>query len=470
MMKRIFVFTLKLFAAFLLGAFAFGEATHAAGTADFAFTILGPDGAVARVITADATCPQITIDGNVGAMSVRAAPDADFPVTVCAAAIPLTAKSVSVNGQALKLPKAQPQRIVVVGDTGCRLKGSTVQSCNDAAKWPFEQLAVSATNTNPDLVIHVGDYHYREAECIPEKADCAGSPWGDNWAAWNADLFTPAQSLLQAAPWVITPGNHEDCARAGIGYFRLLDPRPMPATCPQYTDPYALNYMDPQLIVLDDSAVNDFQIEPEQAAIYQKQFEQINTMAKGTTWLLMHDPLYVFGHLGEKDGKEQLLIDQLTLQQASNNTFPKSIQAIMGGHIHLFQVLSFDGTRPPQLVVGNSGTLLDKPITTPLAGLEIGGMKVSYGTMRADFGFVTMTRAGDEWAMRVKDVAGADKDRCVLGGGTLVCGQTVLPSTGGDFSSEGWLMLALGGGVLLVLGVVVYMRGGKAQKVETNDN
>ena len=57
-------------------------------------------------------------------------------------------------------------------------------------------------------------------------AGCAGSPFGDNWPTWQADFFAPAQPLLRAAPWVVVRGNHEDCSREGLGWFRFLDPRP----------------------------------------------------------------------------------------------------------------------------------------------------------------------------------------------------------------------------------------------------
>ncbi len=53
--------------------------------------------------------------------------------------------------------------------------------------------------------------------------DCAGSPWGYGWDAWNADFFTPAAPLLAAAPWAAVRGNHESCARAGQGWWRFLD-------------------------------------------------------------------------------------------------------------------------------------------------------------------------------------------------------------------------------------------------------
>lgn len=425
-----------------------------------AFTLLGPNGIVARVITQAASCPQITIDGNASAMQLRAAPDQNFPVTVCEAAIPWGTKSAAVNGKELKLPKAQVQRVVVIGDTGCRLKGDKVQSCNDPQQWPFAPIAASAAAFQPDLVIHVGDYHYRESPCLVDAANCAGSPFGDNWAAWHADLYAPAAPLLDAAPWVIVRGNHEDCVRADNGYFRLLDPRPLPASCPTYTDPYAIDYLDPQLIVMDDSAVDDFEVKPDQVATYKAQFDQIHQMTRSTTWLLLHDPLYAFGHAGEKDGKEQLFIDQLTLQQASNNALPTSVQVILSGHIHLFEALSFGAGRPPQIVVGNSGTLLDPPVMTPLKGLEIGGMPVAYGSMIDKFGYVTLERNGSEWAIAVRNVNGGEMDRCRLGVGTLICGQAAIPKVGGDPTPQekAWLALALVGGAILCIGLAIGMR------------
>ena len=44
------------------------------------------------------------------------------------------------------------KRIVVIGDTGCRLKGSFTQDCNDPVKWPFAVVARLAAARHPDLV------------------------------------------------------------------------------------------------------------------------------------------------------------------------------------------------------------------------------------------------------------------------------------------------------------------------------
>ena len=78
----------------------------------------------------------------------------------------------------------------------------------------------------PDLVVHVGDFHYREAGCRPFNKGCEGSPHGDVWPVWEEDFFKPARPLLKAAPFVMVRGNHEECERGGKGWSLALDPYP----------------------------------------------------------------------------------------------------------------------------------------------------------------------------------------------------------------------------------------------------
>ena len=75
---------------------------------------------IARAVRAE-TCPQITIDGSTGAMNIRAQPNADHPNIVCETAVPPKSKAVIIDGQSIPLPDADPQRIALIGDTGCRL-------------------------------------------------------------------------------------------------------------------------------------------------------------------------------------------------------------------------------------------------------------------------------------------------------------------------------------------------------------
>ena len=185
----------------------------------------------ARALTSEANCPVLKSDQGDVAMTVRAPENGAFPLT-CAAALPASAKNGSVGGVMLPMPVATPNRILVLGDTGCRIKGSALQACNDPAAWPFPMLAAAAARLKPDLVVHVGDYLYREEPCPTGNAGCAGSPSGDNWPSWQADFFAPAAPLLGAAPWVILRGNHEDCQRAGLGFLRLLGPNGFDPTAP----------------------------------------------------------------------------------------------------------------------------------------------------------------------------------------------------------------------------------------------
>ena len=99
----------------------------------YAFVVLGPDGqAVARAIVSATTCPAIEIEGTLEPMTVRAparllaqragqVKPTDFPVTVCERMLPSGVRRATIAAHALPLPKPSPSRIVVLGDTGCRL-------------------------------------------------------------------------------------------------------------------------------------------------------------------------------------------------------------------------------------------------------------------------------------------------------------------------------------------------------------
>lgn len=96
----------------------------------------------ARAIS-ETSCPEIVIDDVAYAMDVRAKPSVDHPVTVCETSVPPGSASVLVGETQLRLPSGDPQRILVVGDTGCRMEAddAAFQACNDAEAWPFASIA-----------------------------------------------------------------------------------------------------------------------------------------------------------------------------------------------------------------------------------------------------------------------------------------------------------------------------------------
>ena len=202
--------------------------------------------------------------------AVRAAANANFPLICSAADSARERQRRTVSGTALPVPVANPQRILVLGDTGCRLKGAVLQACNDPAKWPFPEVAAAAASLKPDLVIHLGDYLYRESACPAGNLGCAGSPWGDNWTSWQADFFTPAAPLLAAAPIVLARGNHEDCKRAGPGWMRLQGPAAFDqrAPCATHQPLYTVDLGGLTLAVLDDAVSDETDLDRDAARVY----------------------------------------------------------------------------------------------------------------------------------------------------------------------------------------------------------
>jgi len=382
------------------------------------FLELGPNGAViARAITSENTCPAITIDGASKAMQTRATPTLPFyPVLSCEAAIPNGTQSVAIEGQALALPVGNPQRITVLGDTGCRMDSSSSQGCYDPKAWPLAAVAANAIATNPQLLIHNGDYHYREAQCFTTVPGCAGSPWGYNWDVWREDLFKPLQNLLAAAPWVVTRGNHESCDRAGEGWFRFLDPRPMPSACQIYTDPYSIPIGSLQLIELDSAEADDAVLYPDQIAAYQQQFAKIQQMAGSNAWILTHRPIW---------GVRSNLNANAVLQAASQNSLPSGVGLILSGHTHTFQTFDFSPARSPQLIIGNSGdNLASQPTIAPGTGMLIGNASVVDTLSVSGFGFSTMTPASDgSWTIVSKDSGGNTNATCTFRSTTITCSK-----------------------------------------------
>jgi hypothetical protein len=316
-------------------------------------------------------------------------------------------------------------RILVLGDTGCRLKledsRETIQACNDQKAWPSETIARSAAAWNPDLVIDVGDYLYREAPCPDGNSGCAGSPWGYNWASWNADFFTPEAELLRSAPWVFVRGDHELCERAGEGWFRFLDAGPLLPGCQDYTETYAIAAGDLNLVMLDSANADDYQAIPDEVTAYAGQFDRINSLAQPGSWLLTHRPVWVFGHLSDRGGMEQLFRDNPTLQAAAPGGLPDGIGVVLSGHIHLFEALAFAGSHPAQLVIGNGGTALDPNITSSLTGMEIGGATVTNSSVVDQFGYMTIEPAASGWSSTLRDVDGSPVLTCSIKSGSVDC-------------------------------------------------
>ncbi len=379
----------------------------------------GPGGvAEARAAVNGDSCPAIAVDGRQMPMQRRAARDLDFDVTICSAELPKGAKSAALSGLPLPLPAANPARILVIGDTGCRIKGFITQACNDPAKWPFPRIAAQAAAARPDLVIHVGDYLYRESACPPGNSGCAGSPAGDNWAAWAADFFTPAGPLLAAAPWVVVRGNHEDCARAGPGWLRLLGPLAYDADlpCNPHLSPYAVPLGAMTLVVMDDASAPDTSIDNNLLGAYRGDFAALAGIAPGPLWLAMHRPIWgaVNGPLDFPVGGNRTLIASLDPKLLA------PVSLMLSGHIHWTEFLNYGEGLPPQIVAGEGGDNLDDA-PADLSGANLSGRHVESGISVPGFGFLLLSKGGDGWTIEVHGEDGAVERTCTFAGAHIAC-------------------------------------------------
>jgi len=387
---------------------------------------------LARAIVArEAACPPLAVNGERWPMVTRTdGADADFPIKMCEAALPGDAEA-RLGDVTLKPRPNDPRKILVIGDTGCRIIDYAAQRCDDATDWPFFRIAKAASAMKPDLIVHVGDYHYREKPCAG-RIGCTNSPYGDNWRTWNGEFFVPAAPLLTAAPWLMLRGNHEDCTRAGAGWNLLiraaLGLKPG-ERCPPDTDPGVFGFDKLRLVAPDTaSAELDFG-RADRVATYRKQIRKLSKALKAEkkeTWLVTHQALWVsyremdWGKPYDanelldgisasfKNGVPDKLCQDIvspmdTYRQWFAGAIPATnphendpkdtnekpctdpapaagqglaapdVSLVLSGDTHTFQMFLPDeaSKRPIQLVAGNSGDALESANSYPGAGKDL---------------------------------------------------------------------------------------------------
>lgn len=452
--------------ALLLGACSVSTAIAASpdGSAT-SWVVLGAGGRTSvRTVTSSVDCPVIRADGRNHDMRVRAAAGVEplrptrsapaiskpsaFPVLTCEYELPAQTRAASVAGHSVPLPKARPERIVVIGDTGCRLKAanSAWQACNDPAAYPFARIAAAAAAWKPDLVIHVGDYLYRENPCPEENAGCACLLWGYGWDAWNADFFAPAASLLSVAPWVMVRGNHENCSRGGQGWWRFLDPRELELgrDCNDPADDALGDYQgayvvplgpDAQVVAMDIATSGEKALDADDPRFAQLSAIRnvlgkagargIFTIAAGhypVLGLAAHGPVGAERIEGESAGVQSAF--------AANGQapMPAGIDVILSGHVHLWEQVSFGGALPSQFIAGFSGTQEDVnslPKRLPEGTAPIAGVHPQhFASWTEGFGWMSIERRGPRaWDVEVHSVSGNVTRRCRVDGNSSICTQ-----------------------------------------------
>lgn len=428
------------------------------------YTVQAPQGQwVVRAVTHAAQCPGIAWDGQPPVPMQLRAPQATLParsdavqvngkpsvfdVTSCEATWPAKAQSAQIAGQLVPAPPKQIQRILIVADTGCRLKASenAFQECNDADKWPFAQIAQSAAKLKPDLVVHIGDVHYRESPCPEGNAGCANASWGYGWDAWRDDFFKPAAPLLAVAPWLFVRGNHESCFRAGQGWFRFVDASPWTAArnCNDpandghgdFSEPYTVAISDrAQFIVFDSSKSSGKAYNPADAAFvkYQAQLQTVAQLVKlkPESFFINHHPLLAAAPT--KDPKRFKAGGSAGLQSVFETVvperlFPAGVTVALHGHVHLFEAISFKTNHPVSLVMGNSGSLNEGHAPSAMAPTDriYKDAVVDNFASRSEYGFATLdlsvVSGQESWHLTEYTPQGQAVVRCHIQNGKSRC-------------------------------------------------
>jgi hypothetical protein len=353
-------------------------------------------------------------------------------------------RSIRENQSKIKHPK----KIILVGDTGCRLKeskGGTVsyQNCDNLQEWPWPVVATEMAKENADLIVHLGDYHYRE-ECNSSTPLCEKlkATVGYHWRAWEEDFFRPVAMASLSAPWLFVRGNHEDCKRAHEGFLTLMTGKNFNlkdgSGCKERLPVEFYEFENVTLINWDNSAMNDKGQWSDDftQSIFNQLIEiksKVYSHPEKNFILLAHKPLFAFVPLQE----EYIVVNEQLLNIWNKIVMPNNLSIIASGHIHNFQ-LAKSAKLPLQIVSGHGATSLDpftltSTIDSTVAKLksipaakEIGFDFFTTTTNAQHFGYVVMEEQKDaSWKIIAKNVFDKNKVECTSGVSKLNCHKII---------------------------------------------
>lgn len=380
-------------------------------------------------------------------------------VKVCSAMVPVGVTQATLGGR--QIPAAIPAsvtRIGITADSGCKVKGSKIQDCNNGG-WPLAGMAAGLASMRPQVVFEPGDYYYRDEACpkaswakcgvTPPVEPTPGMPFTDNAHGWLVDAITPMTPLFAAAPLALLRGNHEACDRAGNGFFLFFDPRLETATeCEpvdnggtleppkeQVTPPWTFTLPVAQGRALKVAMVDTAYGSDDTISKWAKKGHEVYLQADAMTtpqpgiesWLMTHRPL--FGRTPGNGEAPNYTPWASNNQAAGSQGLLGHYQMVLSSHIHLLQAVQIKGL-PPNLIVGAGGTMLDPrgdfsiPGFGPLAksdGTAIDPKYPPYPTasmlwtkVRYGFGIATASPTRNAWNVELQGLGSTHLATCKL--------------------------------------------------------
>ena len=326
-----------------------------------------------------------------------------------------------------KLAEKENIKIVMIGDSGCRLKEGKVKSeyqdCKDPKAWPFPDIMKHIGEEKADLVIHVGDYHYRENCSKGKPCEKMSSVIGYTWDPWEKDFFTPASEVLKSTPWIIVRGNHEDCNRAYLGYAHLLANDDFSKKCLEYEEPDYIQLKNLLIVNLDSSMAPDIiDIDKDNQETWVKRFDDIAQKVKETkaekVWIVTHKPFYGLVKLGPMVAPTNVNLKKYF----EVSKLKGKVELILSGHVHLSQIIKSHDA-PLQFVLGNGGTEMDKFVevleTAKLKLLELDSAQIE----NPGFGYAVFEKneKAKSWSVHFKNEKGNLVSACTFKSSTGTC-------------------------------------------------
>ncbi|HWU44510.1 MAG TPA: metallophosphoesterase, partial [Bdellovibrio sp.] len=319
---------------------------------------------VKTVSAKGAACDSVTLESTDRHLSSLKLDRLTFDqASICQASLPKGTAIVHSSSGAINIAQ-KPLKIVVMGDTGCRLKNKDgkgqIQKCEDPKEWPFARLTHSVEKENADVIVHVGDYHYRESCTDPVKCKPYEGTLGYGFNAWEADFLKPADNILRQKPFIFVRGNHEDCHRAFEGFDKLLSPIGEDK-CVEAQETRYTSFGNFLIVNFDNASVDDMPIQKTSAAMksfrerYQQMVRTLESRPETEVWLVIHKPIWGLAPSYSGPGVVPVNINMRAVVEEM--PLPKKVKMVFAGHIHAFQLAT--GNHPTEMVIGESGTALD---------------------------------------------------------------------------------------------------------------